>query len=147
MILHRSSTWWIKIFLYLLQIYFCNFLVIWKALQRTRVDAEKFRLTIAHGLLDGYQIAISCRRSRLLANPPERIVMGEHYTAINLNLLPNGKPSRRDCTVCSDRRKRRHQTYYVCQTCNVALCPYPCHERYHTLLSYKVNCTAQLHQE
>ena len=75
MVLHRSTctTWWRKIIFYLLEICFCNSLVIWKVLQRTRVDAKKFRLTINHGLLDGHQAANSCRRGRLPANPPERI--------------------------------------------------------------------------
>ena len=67
------------------------------------MDAEKFRLTIAHGLLDGYEAATSCRRGRLPANPPERVVVGEHYSAINPNVLPNGKPSRPNCGACRDR--------------------------------------------
>ena len=132
MVLHRSVKWWKKVFFYLLEVSYCNALVIHKALQGRRVSAEKFRLAIAHGLMEGYEPDTSGRAGRRPANPPpERLIMGSHYIAITTQ-QGTGRPSYPDCVVCSDRRVKRHQTQYKCRQCNVNLCPYPCFERYHS---------------
>ncbi|BFZ22082.1 hypothetical protein BsWGS_25121 [Bradybaena similaris] len=146
MMLHRNNKWWKKVFFYLFEVTFCNILVIWKALRGTRVNAEQFRLKVAHHLLDGYRPGTSSRKGRKAENPPDRIIMNDHFPGINPKRLPSGKPSRPDCIVCTDRDKKRHQTQYICKKCNVPLCLFPCFERYHTLVNYKVECTADLHQ-
>ena len=44
--------------------------------------------------------------------------------------------SRPECVVCSQRKDKdhpngkRHQTQFTCKTCQKAMCPYPCFERY-----------------
>ena len=59
--------------------------------------------------------------------------------------------SKPDCEVCSDRSKgkagvRRHHTSHFCVDCRVPLCSYPCFQRYHTLVNYKVVCISELHK-
>ena len=66
-------------------------------------------------------------------------------------MTPAGSRSKPNCEVCSDRSKgkagvRRHQTSHFCVECRVPLCPYPCFQRYHTLVNYKVVCTPELHK-
>lgn len=58
---------------------------------------------------------------------------GTHW----LEQVPQGR--RPDCIVCSDRNKKRHQTQLRCKVCKAPLCPFPCHERYHTLQNFKLD--------
>ena len=145
LVVHRCCKWWKKVFFYLLEVCFCNALVIWRHSHR-RVDAEQFRLTIVHGLLDGYQRDTSLGHGRPSRDPPNRLIGGEHFIILNPNQAKNGRRSQPDCAVCSDRKVKRHQTQYICKKCEQPLCVYPCFERYHTLVNYKITCTKELHQ-
>ena len=63
------------------------------------------------------------------ANVPLRLT-GHHF--------PEPAGGRPDCKVCSDRAAgKRKQTQWQCKTCKVAMCIYPCFERYHTVKHYK----------
>jgi len=55
-----------------------------------------------------------------------------------------------DCKVCSGRAAGKgKQTQWQCKTCKVAMCVYPCFERYHTVKHYKqqILCTHQVHTD
>ena len=146
MMSHKSVKWWKKVFFYLLEICFCNSLIIWRGLHRgKRIDAEKFRLQIVHGLLQGQQ-GVMYRRGRLPIDPPRRLLVDGHYPSVNPKRKACGKPQSNDCVVCSDRKKKRHETQYMCSQCNVHLCPVPCFQRYHTLVDFKVDCSKELHK-
>ena len=146
---HRSGKWWKKLFFYLFEVSFCNALVIWKhKTGGARAIAEKFRLQIAHGFIAGYRGASSTHRGRMAADtPPDRLLKEAHYPGINTIRLPSGRISSPDCVVCSNRATKRHQTQYICKTCQLPMCMYPCFERYHTLLDYKIPCNPNLHTE
>ena len=149
MVLHRCCKWWKKVFFYLLEVCFCNALVIWRGLNEKRTNAELFRLKIVHGMLDGYNRPaprITGRAAAVLERP-DRMIGGEHYLGLNPVRLPNGNRSKpADCCVCSNRKKKRHQTIYMCKKCDRAMCPVPCFERWHTMVNYKIDCTPQLHE-
>jgi hypothetical protein len=149
MVLHRCVKWWKKVFFYLLEVCFCNSLIIWRSISNKRVNAEKFRLNIIHGMLQGYTRQFTANPGRPVHNPPARMIGGEHYIGLS-KLKDNNTRVRPDCCVCSSREKengkRRHQTIYTCKKCDKAMCPYPCFERYHTLLNYKIDCSPELHQ-
>lgn len=149
MVLHRTCKWWKKVFFYLLEVCFCNSLIIWRASHEKRINAEQFRLRVIHGMLHGYNRPVTRTVGRPIVDRdrPDRLIGGDHYLGKNPQKLPNGKPSRPDCVVCSDRKKKRHQTEYICKKCNKAMCPLPCFERWHSLLNYKVECTVQLHMD
>ena len=132
-------------FFYMLEVCLCNALVIWRQPHRC-VDAEQFWLIIVHGLLDGYQHATPLGHGRPSRDPSACLIGGEHYIGLNLSTKKNGKRSQPDCVVCSDCKVKRHQTQHICKRCNLAMFPYPCFERYHTLLSFKTACTPELHQ-
>lgn len=149
MVLHRTCKWWKKVFFYLLEVCFCNSLIIWRASHEKRINAEQFRLRVIHGMLHGYNRPVTRTVGRPIVDRdrPDRLIGGDHYLGKNPQKLPNGKPSRPDCVVCSDRKKKRHQTEYICKKCNKAMCPLPCFERWYSLLNYKVECTVQLHMD
>ena len=150
MVLHRCCKWWKKVFFYLLEVCFCNALVIWKAHVKKRVDAETFRLRIVHGMLRGYQRRTDqVKHGNHSGENAGRLVADmQHCIGLNPNILPSGRRSRPDCAVCSDRASHnRCQTQFICKKCNKSMCPYPCFERYHTLVEYEIKCSKTLHQE
>ena len=68
--------------------------------------------------------------------PPLRIVEQQH------SLQPiAGKYKRNvgDCIVCFDHKKKRCRSMHECKL----MCMYPCFERYHTLMDFKVSCTGK----
>lgn len=65
-------------------------------------------------------------------DPPERLVGGfKAHTLILLHRNLQGTQFRRRCRVCS-RQGKRKSTAYICQECNIPLCPAPCYRLYHT---------------
>jgi hypothetical protein len=147
-LLHRMLKWWKKLFLCnLLEVCVVNAKVIYKELppnQNKRLKTENFRLSIVEGLLDGYEKPAKPFR-RPSTNAPDRIT-ARHFPSLNPKMISGGRRSNPDCEVCSNRSVKRHQTQFYCRDCEMPMCAYPCFERYHTLVNYKVNCTADLHK-
>ena len=148
---HRSLKWWKKVFFYLLEVCFCNALIIWRAKHPgERVLATKFRMDIVHHLQDGAP-GVRPRHIRQPAAPapagvPQRLVVGpHHFPAISEHRVSGDRLPRLDCVVCSVRGQNRHQTTTVCSECKVPLCPWPCFQRYHKLVNYKKLCTRDMH--
>ena len=146
---HRSVKWWKKVFVYLLELAFVQFTIVWQKIHnRPTIDKFALRLSLIKQLVAGYQ-----RPPRLLVrnmsnqNMPGRLT-GRHFLAINAAKTKSGHNAYPDCTVCSSRKRpggRRHQTQYMCPDCDRPMCPYPCFQRYHTLQNFKVVCTKELH--
>lgn len=139
---HRTVKWWKKVALYLLEATFVNSFIIWKGMKpENKVRVDKFRLSIIEGLVGTYQRHLLPARH---IDAPARLT-GRHFIGLNPAMTPLGRRSSLDCVVCSDRSVKRHQTEHICKTCQTPLHPYPCFERYHTLIVYKVKCTKDLH--
>ena len=54
MVLNKFCKWWKKVFSNLLEICFCNAVVLWKGTYEKRTNVETFSWKIVHGLLQGY---------------------------------------------------------------------------------------------
>ena len=140
---HRTVKWWKKVAIYLLEASFVNSYIIWKKQtdglgSKTRVD--KFRVAVIHGLVGTYQRHLAPHRH---IDATGRLV-GRHFLGINPARTPLGKQSYPDCIVCCNRPIKRCQTGFECKTCKTPMCAYPCFERYHTLIAYKIKCTKEL---
>lgn len=139
---HRCLKWWKKVVLSnLLEVCMGNAKVVYKKLNPgMKVRADKFRLGVISGLLEGYERPVKpfCRPT----SHPSRRLMDRHFIENNPNKTPSGKQSWRDCEVCSDRttKEARHQTQYMCMACDIPLCVHPCFRRHHTLSVYKMAC-------
>lgn len=145
---HRCLKWWKKLVLCnLLEITFANSKVIWKAMNPRagqHCKSDRFRLSVIHGLLEGYaRSRPSFRRPAL--DPPARL-LERHRPGANPSMTPAGRRSSRDCVVCSDRSKKRCETQWWCVECRKPMCGEPCWGRYHSLVDYRIQCTADLHQ-
>lgn len=62
-------------------------------------------------MLHGYNRPVTRTVGRPIVDRdrPDRLIGGDHYLGKNPQKLPNEKPSRPDCVVCSDRKKKWHQ--------------------------------------
>ena len=147
MVHHRTCKWWKKVFFYLLEVSFCNALIIWRKVHEGKTNPEQFRLNIIHGMLHEYKKPSSRMVGRSIKgkDTSSRLIDCSHFLGKNTKKTEKGKSSRPDCAVCSDRKKKRHQTKYECKKCKTAMCPVPCFERWHTLDDYKIDCTPQIH--
>ena len=145
---HRSLKWWKKLFMYLLELVFCQFKVVWHAAHSRGRRSSKLRLIIIHGLLAGHSRSAQKggRKPAQLADKPARLIDG-HFPSLNPHKKQNGKANHIDCVVCSSRDTgaKRCATQFYCSVCEVALHPYPCFQRYHTLVNYKIKCVPGLH--
>lgn len=146
--LHKQLKWWKKVFFYLLQLTFFNAWVIYRHFNPTasRHQSANFRMEICKALRETHSRTVA-RFGRRVSDPPGRLTE-RHSPGILGAFTPAGRRSKRDCVVCSNRDSNaRCQTTFCCNQCNLAMCPYPCWGRYHTLLNYKITCTESLHKE
>ena len=147
--IHRTVKWWKKVFLYLLELAFVNFTIVWKRLHpNVKLDKYKLRLSIIASLVATHDRATTAKPRYCIDDVPTRLENKRHFTGINNSKTKSGSQAFPDCVVCSDRKvpKGRHQTQYTCKQCDKPMCPYPCFERYHTLLNFKIQCSKDLHK-
>ena len=113
---HSCLKWWKKLFIYLLEVTYCQFKVIWFILHPGRIRTGKLQSQIIHGLLDGYSSSSARPGRRPLEDRPGQLTE-RHYPGINPTKTKGGKPAKPDCIVCSNRNvlKGRHQTEYICK--------------------------------
>ena len=136
---HSCLKWWKKLFMYLLEVTYCQFKVIWLMQHpEQRRSTSKLRCKLINGLLDGFSSNSKVGRPSLerLGRLTER-----HFPGLNPARTKAGKQSKPDCIVCSNRNVHggRHQTEYICKQCNEPMHLTICFERYHTLRDYKLN--------
>jgi len=144
----RHKVWYKKLFRHLLNQIVLNCYVLHK---KVNVDSKlshvDFRVKLIECLLEEFHDPSTVKRPGrpLLGRPssepanPLRLT-GRHFPSL---LPPNaGKqaPTRR-CRVCCassgrDGKKVRRETRYYCKDCDVALCPAPCFELFHTKRDY-----------
>ena len=138
---HASLKWWKKLFMYLLEVTYCQFKVIWLMLHpEQRRYTSKLRCKLISGLLNGFSSNSSSRVGRPSLERPGRLTE-RHFPVHNPNKTKAGKQSRPDCIVCCNRNVAggRRQTDFLCEQCNQPMHPDICFKRYHTLIDYKLN--------
>lgn len=128
---HRTSKWYKRAFLHLFEVTLVNAYILYCTLlpPKQRLSHLDFRLAVASHLLTSFT-STSTRHVHPTDDNPSRLT-GRHF----LGQYDKGYP---DCKVCSCRQSgKRKQTKFYCKQCNIAMCPCPCFERYHTLVNYR----------
>lgn len=133
----RKQKWYQKLFLYLCDLCLVNSFCIYNVLQaqQNRCTREKrylnFRIKLIRKTIDECKPHLpdyfQTRR------PPPRALVDHHR--LTERHFPRAGNSRRRCRVCSSMGREKRTTYF-CGECDVALCPAPCFEKYHTVLHY-----------
>ncbi|KAJ8048388.1 hypothetical protein HOLleu_00678 [Holothuria leucospilota] len=97
--------------MYLVEVLFVNALIIFRSCDPARrkpFRADKFRNAIIAGLLEGHHNT-SQRASRRSLERPVRLEERQFW-GYHPEVKKDGRRSRQDCVVCSDRKIKRHQT-------------------------------------
>ena len=128
---HRSIKWWKRVFFHLIDLALVNSHILYNACTGNKLTQLDFCIAVARDLLDGYT-----RSTRRHHGSDPQLPLRLTERSFPEPVPNNGRP---DCKVCSDRKAgQRHQTSFRCKLCKTPLCLYPCFEKYHTLLHYKV---------
>ena len=122
-----SRKWWKRVYFHLLDVTLVNaYVLYYKTCEGKVLSHMDFRIEVAKGL-----IGAECFTSLQLApvvDSPARLIGHNHFPE------PSGQ---HDCEVCSNRKSgKRKTTTYICCSCKVPLCVYPCFKTYHTVMHY-----------
>ena len=129
---HATKKWWKRAFFHLMEVAMVNaYIVYCKSTPTKRLSHLEFRIAVATGLLQTLEAPTPARPLSSPSEAPLRLTnVGMHF--------PEPAHGRPDCKVCSDRSTgNRKQTNSQCKVCKIALCPFPCFEKFHTLKKYK----------
>ena len=132
---HKSCKWYYTLFHRAVEIALVNGYILYVKKRNDEnglvLTPKKIREEVIDGLMENYNHQPSRARTPHGDNKPSRLT--ERHFA---EKLPDGK--HRDCSVCSDRAKRRKQTSYCCSSCdNVPLCVESHFKFYHTRKDYR----------
>ena len=136
--LRKTSKWWRKMFFWLLEVAIVNSYILFNLNRKQQglkeVRHKKFRKSLILQLVGNVRNknANKCRGRIVDVEGCDRLT-GKHF----VDKIPNGKA--KDCAVCSDRKVKRIQTVYHCETCErkPGLHPGICFKKYHTEKKYK----------
>ena len=127
---HSSKKWWKRIFFHMIEVSLVNAYILYtNSTHAKKMSHLDFRVVVAKGLLE--------KLPSLLQPPPPALHGQFRLTSVGNHFMEptTGRP---DCKVCSDRSAgKRKQTQLQCKLCKIALCAYPCFEKFHTLKKYK----------
>jgi len=139
----RSFKWWTRIFYFLLDSAVVNAHILFNS---CRIDGKmsqfEFRATLSRELMGNF---CSRRRRAMLEGGCYMRRRSDHAATLtkkpgvpdSIRLQAVGKhwPTQtsifRRCRVCSSKTRNR-RSRYVCSTCSITLCVYPCFEQFHT---------------
>jgi len=144
----RHKVWYKKFFRHILNQVVLNSYVLFKTVNTCcKLSHVDFRTKLIERLLEEYHDPSNVKRpgrpslGRQSAEPSNPLrLTGRHFPSF----LPanDGKqaPTRRCRRCCAstgqDGKKVRRETRYYCKDCDVALCPAPCFELFHTKRDY-----------
>ena len=96
-------------------------------------DPQKDRQNLVIQLVGNVRNKNSRKRGRNSDAESIERLSGRHFVA----KIPNGRT--KDCAVCSDRKVKRKETVYHCETCErkPGLHPDKCFKKYHTEKHYR----------
>ena len=140
---HKTVKWWIKVFLYLLEVSMVNVGIIYQAFHendRSKRSPTPFCENIIAGLLSGYPREVRRPGKHASLPAPLRIVEQQH------SLRPFAGKNKRnvgDCIVCSDRNKKRFRSMHECKQCRKPISCTLALRSTNTLMDFKVSCTGK----
>lgn len=134
--LRKSSTWYRKVFLHLIDICMMNAYILYQQQhQGTKTSLRQFEKTVVKEILMTY----GRQGNPTAGEQPDRLQARDWagiHRLTEVPLLASGRPAFRRCRAClhtTRRPARRKETRFWCTGCRVALCPGNCYTDYHTL--------------
>ncbi|CAF1017113.1 unnamed protein product [Rotaria sp. Silwood1] len=135
--LRKSIKWYRKLFFYMLDLSVYNSYLLYKINTKKKRKFVDYRLQLIREILQTYSVPKPTIGRPALTNLPTRLT-GRHFPSL-IPQTTNKENPQRKCVVCAhtDRRpRRRTDSRYICEDCDVALCVVGCFEEFHTLLHF-----------
>ena len=137
--IRKSRKWWRKLFFWLVEVAVVNSFILYQLHSHPTTTHLQYRRYVIEALATRYLQTIPPRPRP--GRPRKRSLALTDGDALRLNgrsHFPEKSDQPQDCTVCSDRKTKRHRTLFFCKTCptHPPLCITPCFEKYHTLEIY-----------
>ncbi|KAF2885232.1 hypothetical protein ILUMI_20951 [Ignelater luminosus] len=134
--IRKTMKWYKKVFFHLVDLAVTNSHAMYKVKTGSHMSLADFQLELIRQIIEKF---LKEHRSKKYGRPcgdvPIRLV-GRHFPKL-IPAVPGGKKNlQRICHVCKHTElgpKRRKDTRYTCEECDVALCLIPCFEKYHTV--------------
>ncbi|XP_058873937.1 piggyBac transposable element-derived protein 4-like isoform X2 [Acipenser ruthenus] len=136
----KSVKWWRKMFFWLLEVAIVNSAILFNLMKvesgQLPVRHKTFRKALLVQLVGNVRNTGSRKRGR-----PSSVDREDRLNGKTHFLAKKESKSTKDCTVCSDRKKKggRRETVWFCKTCSrkPGLHPGDCFERFHTMDKYR----------
>jgi hypothetical protein len=131
--LRKIVKWYKKLFFHLFDITVQNSYAMFKMNNEQNLELSEFRLQLARELIEEYGSKRLQSRERPSTDCPLRLT-ARHFIAF----IPGNNVQKR-CLVCSHtvkREKKRSDTRFYCQDCDVPLCNPDFFKEYHTLKAF-----------
>lgn len=129
----RTLKWYKKLFFHIIDMSMLNAYSAYKTVTGKHISLADFQLTLINEILQKYKSSVKTTPSKgkKIISTDSRL-SERHFP----DLIPqtSSKKQRRKCFVCSHKTegKKRTDTLYQCNECNVGLCVVPCFKIYHT---------------
>ena len=147
--LRRSVKWWRKLFFHLFALCINNAYILYKKKTRKPVPHDTFIEYLATNLINSSLESRTLTVTRPRSPPTDTTnrLQGRHFPSYIGKV--STKSGSKMCGACNFGKKQmtakgytgvnlpRKLTSYMCKTCNVPLCIYPCFELYHTKDEYQ----------
>lgn len=131
----RGKKYYKKIFFHLLDISIWNAFVLYKKNGGEKSNLD-FRSKLVERLIQNYHSEINIKKSGRPKSSGILRLTERHFPSF-VPPTPKKEAPTRYCAVCCSKRdnkgkRKRKESRYMCNTCNVGLCAAPCFEIYHT---------------
>ena len=147
--LRHSVKWWQKLFFHLFALCINNAYILYKKHHRKPVPHDTFIENLASHLINASleSRTLTITRPRSPPNDTTNHLQGRYFPSYIGKVTT--KSGSKMCAACNFGKKHltakgyrgeklsRKLTSYMCKTCNVPLCIYPCFELYHTKDEYQ----------
>jgi hypothetical protein len=124
-----SKKWWFRLFYYFLDMAVSNSFILYQHSpnhdELSELDyIKQLSLALIGTFSKDGKVQTGRKRRRERAPAIPRCTTGNHW--------PLKLKQRKDCEECKRRGRKRRQSYYTCESCNVHLCIDTCFKGYHT---------------
>lgn len=134
----KSVKWYKKTFFHLFDLAVLNASILYRELTKKDYPVKEFQINLIKQLLRTYHTPEQRNRAGRRPEDADSLLRlsARHFPTFLSATESKPNPTKR-CIVCVKNKKRK-ETRYVCEPCNVSLCVVPCFEIYHTKKNYSL---------
>lgn len=134
----KSLKWYKKLFFHLMDLSLYNAYVLFQVVTGNKPGFSDFRLQVVMQIFENYHIPLKERSTGCTVDNLLRLIE-KHFPNPVPQTAAQGSRTQRRCHVCATaqrEKKKRSDTRFMCKECDVALCVYPCFEKFHTIKKF-----------